>query len=264
MRMDYHMHTPLCKHAVGAPEEYVRRALERGIDEIGFSDHNPMPDGYDPNFRMAADQLPEYVESVLWARRRFPDYPIKLGLEADFHPGTEVFVRDTIRRYEFDYVIGSVHYIGDWGFDNPANIQRYKSADMYEVYRQYFDLVIRMARTGLYDIVGHPDVIKVFGHRPDRPYDDLLVPVVRAVEEAGMTLEVNTSGLRKPCREIYPSRRFLEIAREHGVPVTLSSDAHDPRHVGEDYDAAVDLLSSVGYTHLMRYAGRHAEPVPLV
>jgi len=261
--VDYHMHTPLCKHAVGEPEEYVRRAVERKIDEIGFSDHSPMPPDYDPNFRMAAGEFPAYVEKILNVREKFPGYPIKLGLEADYHPGTEDFVRAVLKRADFDYVIGSVHYIGDWGFDNPANMERYRRADMYEAFREYFALVERCAKSGLYDVLGHPDVIKVFGRRPDRPYDELIRGALGAVRTAGMALEVNTSGLRKPAKEIYPSRRFLEIAREMGVRVTLGSDAHRPEHVGEDFEAAVALLRAVGYTHVVRYSKRRGEEVPL-
>lgn len=263
MRLDYHMHTPLCKHAVGEPEAYVERALALGLDEIGFSDHGPMPPDYDPNFRMGLGELPGYVERIRSLQSKYPRLSIKLGLEADYHPGTEEFVRETTRAYAFDYVIGSVHYIGDWGFDNPENIRRYRGADLYEVYRQYFDLVAQCAESGLYDILGHPDVIKKFGHRPERPFEDLLGRALEAVRRAGMAVEVNTSGLRKPCREIYPSRRFLELARERDVPVTMGSDAHEPRHVGEDFEAAAALLTSVGYRTVLRFAGRRAEPVPL-
>lgn len=263
MLVDYHMHTPLCKHAVGEPEEYVRRAIERGIGEIGFSDHSPMPPGYDPNFRMTVEQYPEYVEKVMRARAAFPDTSIKLGLEADFHPGTEDFVYNVTNEFDFDYIIGSVHYIGDWGFDNPDNIHRYRNDRMYETYEQYFDLVAGAARSGLFDIVGHIDVIKKFGHRPDRPYDDLLRRALEAVRAAGMAIEVNTSGLRVAAKEIYPSRRLLEIAHALGVPVTLGSDAHRPSHVGEDFDSAVALVKSVGYTQVMRYAQRRAQAAPL-
>jgi histidinol-phosphatase (PHP family) len=257
--LDYHLHTPLCRHAVGEPEEYVRRAMARGIDEIGFSDHNPMPNGYDAAFRMTVEEFPTYVEKVLDVRGRFPSFPIKLGLEADFHDGTEDFVYNMTNEYDFDYVIGSIHYLGDWGFDNPANVGRFDGRDVFEVYREYFDKVVRLAESGLYDILGHPDVVKKFGHRPARPYDDLMARALDAVKTAGMSLDVNTSGLRRPAKEIYPSRRFLELAREVGVPVTLGSDAHRPEEVGEGFGEAVALLKSVGYDEVRRYTGRESE-----
>jgi len=263
MLADYHMHTPLCKHAVGEPEEYARRAVERGIQEIGFSDHGPMPPDYDPDFRMREDQYPEYVDMVSRCRKAFPGLSIKLGLEADYHPGTEEFVRETIGRYEFDYVIGSVHYLGDWGFDNPENVRRFEGRDVHALYAQYYELVARLARTGLYDIVGHPDVIKKFGHRPDRDYEPLERRALEAVAAAGMALDVNTSGLRRPAKEIYPTLRMLRAARERGVGVTFGSDAHEPRLVGEAFDRAVALVKAAGFTHFRRYTRRRFDLVPL-
>ncbi|MBI2899945.1 MAG: histidinol-phosphatase HisJ family protein [Planctomycetes bacterium] len=263
MLIDYHLHTPLCRHADGAPEEYAARAVERGIAEIGFSDHSPMPAHYDPDWRMALEDLPEYVASVLRAREKFPRLSVKLGLEADYFPGTEDFVYNVTSEYDFDYVIGSVHYIDDWGFDNAENKARFEESDVYDIYAQYFDRVARLAKTRLFDILGHPDVVKKFGHRPDRAYDELMRPALEAVKAAGMALDVNTSGLRFPCREIYPSRRMLEIAREMEIPVTLGADAHRPAHVGEGFGEAVALLRSVGYENLRRYARRTSEPVPM-
>lgn len=265
MTLDYHMHTPLCKHAVGAPEDYVRRALDIGLSEIGMSDHMPMPGWYDPNFRMRRDQFDEYIAMVEDVQSRFGDrLPIRLGLEGDYFPGTEGFVRDILWRADFDYVIGSVHYLGDWAFDNPEYTAQYEGKDVAQIYREYFDMVKGAARSGLFDIVGHPDVIKKFGHRPAGPIDDLLEDALAAVKRAGMALEVNTSGLRYPCREIYPSRRMLEIARALDVPVTLGSDAHKPEQVGLGFDEAKALLREVGYTHVVRYVKREPEPVPIL
>lgn len=263
MLIDYHMHTPLCRHAEGEPEAYARRAIERGIHEIGFSDHAPMPPHYDPDWRMTIEQFPEYVESVLRVRAEVPQLSIKLGLEADYFPGTEDFVYNVTNEFDFDYIIGSVHYIDDWGFDNAENKARFEKADLYEIYAQYFDRVRRLAETKLFDILGHPDLVKKFGHRPSRPIDDLVIPALEAVRRAGMALDLNTSGLRYPCREIYPSRRFLELARELDVPVTLGADAHRPEHVGEGFPEAVALLRSVGYSTIRRYSARKAESVPL-
>ena len=263
MIADYHMHTPLCKHAVGEPEEYARRALERGIEEIGFSDHAPMPPSYDPDFRMAEAQFPEYVEKVRRCREAFPQLSIKFGVEADFHPGTEDYVREFLARGGFDYVIGSVHYIGDWPFDNPEHARRFETCDVYETYARYYDLVARLARTGMYDILGHPDVVKKFGYRPSRDTSELERRALEAVAAAGMALDVNTSGLRRPAREIYPSLRLLRRARELGIGITFGSDAHEPRHVGEDFGKAVALAREAGYTHFRRYARRAYELVPL-
>lgn len=263
MLLDYHMHTPLCRHAVGEPEEYARRAVERGIAEIGFSDHNPMPEWYDPGFRMTSEEYPRYVEMVGRCRKAFPGLSIKLGLETDYHPGTEDFVRGVISRYEFDYIIGSVHYIGSWGFDNPDNAHLFKGRDVFEVYAQYYDLVVKLADARLYDILGHPDVVKKFGYRPSKDYEPLERRALEAVARAGMALDVNTSGLRRPANEIYPSLRMMKAAREMGIGITLGSDAHEPRHVGEAFDRAVGLAKQAGFTELRRYSRRKFDRVPL-
>jgi histidinol-phosphatase (PHP family) len=263
MILDYHLHTPLCRHAAGEPEEYARRAVERGVEEIGFSDHSPMPPGYDPDWRMGEAEFGTYLGLVERCRRAFPKLSIKLGLEGDFHPGTEGYVRQLLRRAPFDYVIGSVHYLGDWGFDNPENAHRFEGRDVYEIYETYYRLVEGLAESRLFDIVGHPDVIKKFGHRPSRDYEGLERRALEAVARAGMALDVNTSGLRRPAREVYPSLRILKLARELGIGITLGSDAHDPRHVGESFKEALDLVRAAGYTQLRRYRARSFDLVPL-
>lgn len=257
MLVDYHMHTPLCKHAVGRPEEYAQRAIERGIEEIGFSDHNPMPPWYDPDFRMTFLQYRGYIGDVRGVQRQFKDkLTIRLGMEADYFPGTEEYVRETVGLFPFDYIIGSVHYIGDWPMDNPEYAEEFQRRKIADVWLEYWDLIARLARTRLYDILGHADVVKKFGHRPKKLPDKEIRKALRAVRQAGMTMEVNTSGLRKPCKEIYPSARILEMAFQEKVPVTLGSDSHDPKDVGADFDKAVALIKDVGYVSIWRYESR--------
>jgi histidinol-phosphatase (PHP family) len=263
MIADYHMHTPLCRHATGEPEEYARRAVERGVEEIGFSDHTPMPPSYDPDWRMRLDQYDDYIRMVERCRAAVPGLSIKLGLEADFHPGTEGFVRDVIARHPLDYVIGSVHFIGDWGFDNPEHAARFGERDLLAIYAEYYDLVARLARTRMFDILGHPDVIKKFGHRPAGDYAPLERKALEAVADAGMALDVNTSGLFRPAKEIYPSLRMLKTARSMGIDVTFGSDAHDPGRVGDRFEDAVALVREAGYTEFRRYTARAFVKVPL-
>lgn len=263
MRVDYHVHTRLCKHAIGEVEDYVRRALALGLDEIGFSDHNPMPGGYDDALRMGIGQLPEYAALVARARAAFPKFPIRFGIEADFHDGTEDWVRASLAPYALDYVIGSVHFLGTWGFDNPDHVAQFDRRDIFELYEEYFAKLARAAASGLFDVIGHPDVIKKFGHRPARDVEPLYRRVLGAISAAGLALDVNTSGLRKPVREIYPTLRFLQVARSLDVPVTLGSDAHEPGHVGEDFDRAVELLTAAGYNRISVFEARRRHDLPL-
>ncbi len=261
--IDYHLHTPLCKHASGEPEEYAREAMARGFVEIGFACHSPMPPWYDPANRMAREQLEGYVEMVRRCRESFPRLPIRLGIETDFHPGTEDYARHVVESFEFDYVIGSVHYLGSWGFDNPENAGRFGERDLYDTYSEYYGMIAGLARSGLCDVVAHPDLIKKFGHRPSRDYADLELRALDAVAEAGLALELNTSGLRRPAREIYPSMRILKAARERGIGITFGSDAHEPGQVGYKFDMAFAAAREAGYTHCMRYERRRPFLFPL-
>lgn len=261
MIVDYHMHTPLCKHAVGEPEAYARRAVELGIEEIGFSDHSPMPVTYDPDWRMSSGEYPTYIDMVRRCQKAFPQLSIKLGLEADYHPGTEGFVKGVIAAHPFDYVIGSVHYLGDWAFDNPDHSGRFDREDLHRIYAQYYDLIVKLADTRMYDILGHPDVIKKFGHRPAQDYEPLERRALEAVAKAGMALDVNTSGLGRPAKEIYPSLRILKAARSMGIDITFGSDAHDPKRVGDCFSDAVAAAKAAGYTQFRRYTQRRYEMV---
>jgi histidinol-phosphatase (PHP family) len=163
---DYHMHTPLCRHAVGEPTEYAAKAAARGLSEIGFTDHSPMKrDDFD-NWRMRFDQLDEYVENVRRAQRDHPQLLIRLGLEADYIPGHEEWIRELAGRHPWDYFIGSVHYISDsWDIDNPEKLSMWKDRDALEVWRAYVERLIKAAESGLFEINGHADLPKKFGHR---------------------------------------------------------------------------------------------------
>ena len=163
---DYHMHTPLCRHAAGEPAEYAKQAIAIGLTEIGFSDHSPMRrDDFD-NWRMRFDQLDEYVESVRKAQKNFPQLTIRLALEVDYLPGQEDWIRELAARHPWDYFIGSVHYVSDsWDIDNPAKLSEWKNRDAFEVWSAYFDRLTMAVESKLFEIIGHADLPKKFGHR---------------------------------------------------------------------------------------------------
>lgn len=264
---DYHIHTARCGHAEGTMEQYVERALGLGLAEIGFSDHIPLyffpPERRDPTLAMPEEQLPEYVESVLRLRDRYPQIPIRLGLEADYVPGHEEQLARILDPYPWDYVYGSVHFIGDWGFDDPKHVDRYTGWDMDALYRRYFDLIKGAAASGLFDLIGHLDVVKKFGHRPASDPTDLYREVVGTLKQAGLAIEVSTAGLRKPVGELYPAPALLAECARQGVPATLGSDSHKPSEVGIQFDRAIDALRAAGYSQIVRFQGRHAIPIPL-
>ena len=232
---DYHMHTPLCHHAVGRPAELARHALSLGLTEIGFSDHSPMRrDDFD-DWRMSFSKLDEYVESVRQAQKDFPQLVIKLALEVDYLPGHEEWIRELAGLHPWDYFIGSVHYISEsWDIDNPNKLSEWKKREPYEVWSNYFDWLTRAAESRLFEIIGHADLPKKFGIYPERDCTALFDRFLNAAAQNGVAIELNTSGLRKDCREIYPSPKIVGMAKEKGVAITFGSDAHAPYRGGHE------------------------------
>jgi histidinol-phosphatase (PHP family) len=263
--VDYHNHTARCGHAEGAMEEYVERAIALGLREIGFADHLYLyflPEGQrDPSLAMSEEQLPGYVDSVLRLRQQYPEIAVRLGIEADYVPGQEEVLQWALAPYPWDYVYGSVHFIGDWGFDDSRHIQRYDDWNIDDLYGRYFDLVKGAAGTGLFDVMGHLDVIKKFGHRPERDTAGLYASVAAALKDAGVAIEVSTAGLRKPVGEIYPGPELLLECARQAVPVTLGSDSHKPEEVGFQLDWAVETLKAAGYGEIVRFEGRRKLPL---
>jgi len=261
---DYHMHTPLCRHAVGEPVEYARRAVEIGLSEIGFSDHSPMPrDDFD-DWRMSDRQLDEYVAKVRLAQETFPQLTVRLGLEVDYLPGQENWIRELAARHPWDYFIGSVHYISDsWDIDNPAKLSEWKKRDVFEVWTLYFERLAQAAKSGLFEIIGHADLPKKFGLRPAQDCRPLYRDFVQAAAEAGCAVELNTAGLRKECREIYPCFELLRLARENNVSITFGSDAHAPGEVGMNFAEALALARKAGYAAFCRFNRRQHEFIPI-
>jgi len=260
---DYHMHTPLCLHAEGEPVEYARQADELGLAEIGFSEHCPMPSHFD-TLRMKSGDLTSYLAKIEEARKAFPSLKIRLGIEAEFAEGEEDHVKRFLDRASWDYVLGSVHYIREWNFDAPEAVSRWKeSRDLFGQWKLYFDLWKKAARTGFYDSLSHPDLVKKFGFIPSERCDELFRDALAVVAEKGPAVEINTAGLRKPVKEIYPSGNFLRIAKNFDIPISLGSDAHAPGEVGMNFREAVALARACGYTQYARFNQRKRTLHPL-
>jgi histidinol-phosphatase (PHP family) len=214
------------------------------------------------DWRMRFDQLGEYVEKVRKAQKDFPRLTIRLALEVDYLPGQEEWIRQLATLHPWDYFIGSVHYVSDsWAVDNPHKLSEWKNRDPWEVWSVYFERLTMAAETGLFEIIGHADLPKKFGHRPTRDCTPLYQTFLNAAKKHNCALDVNTAGLRKDCKEIYPSRQILELAFQKGVPITFGSDAHAPDEVGMNFAEAIQLARGVGYTHCLRFAQRKPEPV---
>jgi histidinol-phosphatase (PHP family) len=265
MLADYHMHTVLCRHARGTPEEYAAAAVRQGLAEICFTDHVPLDDQkFGPC--MVRSEFPAYQEMVARCRAT-AGLPVLFGIEADYWPEPEFMdlFRDWLPAQPFDLVLGSVHAIRGWVFTNSgASLEKWKTVDVAAAWREYFDLVGQMADTRLFDIVGHLDSPKHSGFwPPESEIPDIVQPALDRIAAAGMGIDINTSGLIRPCKEIYPSPLILALARERGIPISFGSDAHAPQDVGRYFDQALRLAKDAGYTQCLRMRGRKKELVPL-
>lgn len=255
MKVDLHNHTILCNHATGSVNEYVEAAIGCGTEYFGFSDHAPMH--YDPQYRMAFDEMELYEKWVREAQERYQNQiTVLLGYEVDYLPG---YMDDIILKRPCDYLIGSVHFIDDWGFDNPEYLGRYEGADIDAIYKRYFELIEEMAKSALFDIVGHLDLMKVFKFLPKQDIRILAKKALKAIKQADMSIEINVSGYRKPIAEAYPSASLLEEAFALDIPVTFGSDAHRSDQVGLYSDQVEALARSAGYTECALYRNRERQ-----
>ncbi len=275
MLTDYHVHlrpdepdTPAARwFTPGNADRYRTVASERGIDELGVAEHvyrfsQALDISEHPFWRpWATDDLDDYCAFV----REETD--LRLGIEADFVPGREDRMANLLEARDWDYVVGSVHLVSDMAVDLDGEWDIWRRGESAErVWKRYFEWVAEAARTGLFDIMAHPDLIKVHGDARPRPEGDLrryYEPAVEAFADAGVAVEVSTAGLRKPVAELYPSRPFLELVVEAGCPIALSSDAHVPDQLGFRYEDAVQALADVGVTELCVFEGRRRRLEPI-
>ena len=222
-----------------------------------------MPEKFD-DWRMDLPDFPKYLDLVEEARREYPQLPIRLGLECDFIPGRESWVKELAQKAEFDYLIGAVHYITpDWDVDNPLKLDRWKQQPVEEVWTRYFKAITQAAQSGLFDFLAHPDLVKKFGHIPAGDLRPYYREALDAIEASGMAMEVSTAGLRKEVGEIYPSAQFLQEAFRRGIPVLISSDSHAPVEVGYEFQKALQLVKQTGYRELTAFRGRKPVKIPI-
>ena len=274
MLTDYHVHLRPDDAGASAEEfftaanaeRYRTVASERGIAELGVSEHvHRFAQALDvwrhPFWRESArDDLDAYCA---WVRE---ETDLKLGIEADFVPGHEDRMGSLLECREWDYVVGSVHFLRDAAVDHEGYDVWERSSDPERVWSRYFETLGEAARSGLFDILAHPDLVKVWGSERPRPRGDLRRFYERAMDgiaESRIAVEVSTAGLRKPVGEIYPAREFLALCVEAGCPVALSSDAHAPGDLGAGYEQALELLDGLGVSELCVFEKRERRLAPI-
>jgi histidinol-phosphatase (PHP family) len=273
MLTDYHLH--LRPDEDGTPPEryftaenvdsYLAAAAEAGIAELGVSEHihrftQALALWRHPFWEeQARDDLGAYCEFVRGT-------PLRLGIECDFVPGAEDRTAALLDAHDFDYVVGSVHFVGEAAVDHEGWDVWDRRDDPDEVWRRYFESLAECARCGLFDILAHPDLVKVWGAARPLPQRDprfFYEPAVEAIAASGIAVEVSTAGLRKPVGELYPARAFAEMCVEAGAAFALSSDAHRPEEVGFGYDRAVEFLGGLGVGEICVFERRQRRLEPL-
>jgi len=255
--IDLHNHTTLCNHAEGTPRKYILEAIKKGITTFGFSDHAPMD--FDPEYRMKFEEMPLYKQMIRDVQKEFEGkIEILFAYEVDY---LQEHLDERVLNADVDYLIGSVHFVNKWGFDNPEFIGKYDEMDIDEIWQNYFNEVEAMAKTKMFDIVGHLDLIKVFKFLPSKSITQIAMPSMQAIKEADMTLEINGAGYRKPIAEAYPSRELLELAFSLDIPITFASDAHKPEQVGLFTEKTHALAKAVGYKECATYKKRQRSMV---
>ncbi|MRS11457.1 MAG: histidinol-phosphatase HisJ family protein [Actinobacteria bacterium] len=269
--IDLHVHTWRCRHAEGTADQYVRAAASCGVRTLGITDHLPLPPTLldripsAREYAMPLGELGEYVEEVGRAGDLGNQIGVEvlLGIEIDAVPELYAHASELLSRHPFDVVLGSVHFIDDWAFDDPELIGRYEDWNLEDLWERYFGEMIDAARSGLADVVAHADLVKKFHSHPTGAVGHLYAFAADSLAEAGVAVEVNTAGLRKPCGEIYPAPAFLRELNRAGVPATVGSDAHAPGDVGAAGRQAVQALEDAGYQSVVIYRKRVAEEVAL-
>jgi histidinol-phosphatase (PHP family) len=256
--VDYHMHLRApdesIDHSFEAVERFVETAAARGVDEIGFSEHvyyfEETRALWTVPYHLQRCRYPieRYVDAVVEAKRQ--GMPVKLALEVDYTPGGEAATRELLEPYPWDYLIGSVHFVGAHGIDGEPSLV--DEVGVEEAWERYYETLGGAARSGLFDTLAHPDLVKMFGEEIPWDWD----AVAGALD--GVCLEVSSAGLHKPHGELYPNPELLARARERGVGITLASDAHAPQNVGRDLGRAIDHAREAGYDTVTVFDARVA------
>jgi histidinol-phosphatase (PHP family) len=269
MLTDYHSHLEKGTLTIDYLKQFVDTAKEKGIQEFGISEHayhfyetkNIVSKPWMEERRYY--KMDDYVN--LFKKADQLEMDVRMSIEMDYTPGKHTEMEAFIKSYPFDYVIGSVHWVEDFGIDLAEYRKEWDRRDLYETYRSYYDQIVTLAESNLFDIVGHIDLVKIFKYVPtDQEF--LLEQYERitdALKDSKTCVEISSAGLRKPVGRIYPEPDLLSLCYKKGIPIVLSSDAHEPHQVGENYEATIKLAKEIGYTKLMTFQDGERKEVDL-
>jgi histidinol-phosphatase (PHP family) len=258
-RTDYHIHTSF-SDGKSSPEDYIASAIAAGLSEIGFSEHLSLFKE-NQDWCMNPENTSSYINYINKLKENVTDIQVKTGLEIDFIPGKEKEIENFLSNLNLDYRIGSVHYLGEKTVD--AGPEFYEGKNIDTLYESYFDYVIAAAASGLFDIIGHCDLIRIYGFNPSFDTEPFYRKLAKILKQNDVAFELNTNGKNRPLADFYPDRRFLHIFREANIPVCVNSDAHMPIRVGQYFDEAYELLRHAGFTEMAVFSSRKRKMIPI-
>ncbi|WP_299093793.1 histidinol-phosphatase [uncultured Metabacillus sp.] len=252
VKFDLHTHNELCGHAIGTIEDYVKQAIEYGLDYIGISDHSPYfyseEDQLYPTIAMAKSDFVPYIEEVMRLKEKYKDkIHVLLGMESDFYPNYIDIYRDQYLLHPFDYIIGSVHYVQDLNIFKKGRWEGLTTQEQVRVKEEYYDLIQQSARSGVFQILGHIDAMKGFYPAFSDIETGAVEETLKVIGEEDIAIEINTSGKTKDCGGWYPSDDILERALFYNVKVTFGSDSHKPERIGDEFEQVKKRLKEIGF-----------------
>ncbi len=251
MYFDYHIHTPF-SDGRSTHEEYIASAETKKMSEIGFSDHVTLKE--DVKWATKISDYHKVVEKIAELKTTSKKVEVKYGVEMDFFPYMHHKLSKFINSYPFDYVIGSVHFLDDWEINSTQT--DFKRFGINQLYTKYFKMIQEAAKSKLFDIVGHADIIKMFGIKPSIKLDTILETTVKIFKDNNLAVELNTNGKNRPCKEFYPSNDFLLMCYAYQIPVLITSDSHHVSRLCENFAEATTLLNRIGYQRLVSFSDR--------
>jgi histidinol-phosphatase (PHP family) len=257
-RTDYHMHSTFSDGRM-LPEDYIPAAIESGLSEIGFSEHLTLFRELQ-EWNMDPARINEYIDHLQNLKKNNSQIKIRTGLEVDYFEGKEEETGKFLKDLPLDYVIGSVHYQGENTVD--LGPQFYEGRNIDNLFEKYFSTVEAAVASGLFDIIGHCDLIRIYGYKPSGDSEPLYRMLAKAMKRHNVAFEVNTNGRNRPIADFYPDRKYLHVFLEEKIPVCVNSDAHMPARVAQYFDEAYELLRYTGYTEMAVFDKRKRHMVP--
>ncbi|MGD9897168.1 MAG: histidinol-phosphatase HisJ family protein [Candidatus Methylacidiphilaceae bacterium] len=252
---DYHMHPQghrLQRYSGELLKPWSNAARKRGICDFALTDHDRYHEGVD------------FDIFERW-REENDDLAIRIGIELDNDPQSSAAGLAWVQKNweKLDFVLGSVHFLGNWAFDRAGEDVGFSARPIEEIYRDYADALCKLVERGWIDCLAHLDLIKIFGFRPKTGFQGYFEEILVLAREKNLALEISTAGWRKPVGEAYPDEEILRRAQELGIPFTLASDAHSPFQIGEDYDRLASLLEKLGIREVALFERHKRRMIPL-